>query len=168
MTGTTSTLNITAAQTTAAGNYPLTVTAMATGVPTQTANLSAQVTPASGGNGTVALSFATCDPTAVPIWFAVQSGTGPWTRVTAGAANTFTFTPGTTGGVAYVTPAGTGFATTVVYASASEITALATGPGPCGTTTQLGTKHLTGQVANNGATFPTTVSIGGAESLSSA
>lgn len=163
VTGTTSTVNVSAAATAAAGSYPLTITATAAGVPTQTATLTAQVTPASGGSGSVALSFATCDPSAVPIWFAVQNGNGPWTRVTPGASNTFTFTPGATAGIAYVTPAGTGFATSVVYGSASEITAIATGPGPCATTTQTGTKNLTGQVANNGATFATTVSIGGAE-----
>jgi hypothetical protein len=112
----------------------------------------------------VSLSFASCDPSTVPIWLAVQSGNGAWTRVTAGANNTFTFTPGATGGIAYVTADAAGFKTTqVLYGTAAEITAIATGPGPC-SDLQTGTKRVNGTETHpGGPAIQQTVSIGGAE-----
>ena len=163
ITGTTSSLNIAASLSLAAGNYPITLTATGTGVAQQTATLAVQVTPAQGGNGNVSISFATCDPSSVPIWFAAQSGNGAWTRVTIGANNTFTFVPGATGGIAFVTPDGPGFRTEVIYGTASEIAAIATGPGPCFVNVQTGTKRLNGTLIHAPPTAPSTVSIGGAE-----
>jgi hypothetical protein len=163
VTGTTATLNIAAGLTFASGNYPVTLTATGTGVTTQTATLAVQVTPGQGGTGNVAMSFASCDPSTAPIWFAAQSGNGPWARVTAGANNTFTFTPGATGGFAYVAPDGPGFTTRVVYGTASEITAIATGPGACFSAAQNGTKRVNGTATHFGTAATATVSIGGAE-----
>ena len=163
VTGTTATLNVAAALSVAAGNYPITVTATGTGITQQTATIAVQVAPASGGNGNIVMSFASCDPSAVPAWFAVQSGNGAWTRLTA-TNNTYTFTPGATGGYAYVTPDGPGFRTQVMFATASEMATIATGPGPCALDAQIGTKRINGTVSHNNPQFArTTVSVGGAQ-----
>jgi hypothetical protein len=169
VTGTTSTLNISAALTVPVGNYPITITAIGSGVPNQVATLAVQVTSAPGGSGDITYSFAACDPSQVPIWFAVQSGTGAWTQIAQGAGNTFTFTPGATGGVAYVTQTANAYATTITYGSASELMAIATGPGPCGSIPQVGTKRLTGLGTREiSLTGPARVTIGAAESTFSA
>jgi hypothetical protein len=145
----------------AAGNYPLTVTATAAGLPQHSATFSVQVTPGAGGNS-IAFSFASCDPTQVPIWFAVQNGTGAWTRVAAGPNNTFAFPISATAGVAFVQRDGANFATTVLYASGDELTSIATGD-PCGFTPQTGTKKVNGTFNNYGqAPLFSTVTIGGA------
>ncbi|WP_201773084.1 beta strand repeat-containing protein [Gemmatirosa kalamazoonensis] len=160
-TGGTSTLNITAGATTAPGTYTITVTGTGTGVTQQTATFTVQVTQApTGGTGNVTFSFTGCDPTQVPIWLAVQNGTGAWTRVTPGANNTFSFTVGTNGGVAYVTQNGTNFNTTVMYGVVSDLTTTA---NRCtGNTAPLGAKTLTGNVAGLGQTDFASVSVGGA------
>jgi hypothetical protein len=163
VTGTTATLNVAAALSIAVGNYPITLTATGTGIPQQTATIAVQVTPAPGGNGNVVMSFASCDPSSVPVWFAVQNGNGAWTRLTA-TNNTYAFTPGATGGYAYVTPDGPGFRTQVLFATASEMATIATGPGACFADTQIGTKRVNGTVSHNNAQIAkTTLSIGGAQ-----
>jgi hypothetical protein len=123
VTGTTATLTISPAGTLAVGNYPVTITATASGVPQQTLTLPVQVTPSSQG-GAITFNFANCESSETPVWIAVQSGTGPWTRVTP-TNNAFTFTPGATGAVAYVTQDGPTNQTQVLYASATELTSLA-------------------------------------------
>jgi hypothetical protein len=163
ITGTTSTLDVSASASLAAGNYPLTITATGTGIAPQSANFAVQVSPAPGGSNDVSMSFATCDPGAVPIWFAVQSGNGAWTRVTAGPNSAFTFTPGATGGVAFVTPDGGGFRTEVILGSASEIIAIATGPGPCFLNPQVGIRQVKGSASHFGTTTIASVAIGGAQ-----
>jgi hypothetical protein len=161
-TDTTATLNVVAATSLAASNYPITLTAAGSGVASQTTALSVQVTPGAGGSGNVAFNFATCDASEVPIWFAVQNGTGAWTRVTPGANNSFTFTAGTTGGVAIVTPDGTGFDTEVIYGSSGDITALALGNPCAGLHAATGTKRLTGTLSGADLTTPANLAIGGA------
>ena len=147
VTDNTATINVAAASSLAAGNYPITITASGSGVPTQTATLAVQITPGAGGSGNVTFSFATCDPSEVPIWFGAQSGSGAWTRVTAGPNNTFTFAAGATGGFAWVTSASGGFATNVMYGNRADITALALG-NPCGGQHEAaGTTKLAGTVA---------------------
>jgi hypothetical protein len=141
------------------------VTLSATGVGisgAQTTPLNIQVTPAAGGSSNVAFSFANCDPTEVPVWFAAQNGTGAWARVTAGANNTFAFSIGSAGSFAMVRPDGQGFSTTVFYGSKADITALALG-SPChGVNPSGGTKRLTGSITSGGAATHQFVSIGGA------
>jgi hypothetical protein len=96
------------------------------------------------------------------VWFAAQNGTGAWTRVTAGANNTFTFPVGSAGGFAMVRPDGPGFSTSVFYGSQADITALALG-SPCrGVNPSGGTKRLTGSIGASGATAHAFVGIGGA------
>ncbi len=162
VTGTTATLNVAAALSVPAGNYPITLTATGTGITQQTATVAVQISPAPGGNGNVVMSFANCDPSAVPVWFAVQSGNGAWTRLAA-TNNAYTFTPGATGGYAYVTPDGPGFRTQVVFGTASELATIATGPGPCFSDAQIGTKRVNGTASHVAPLGRTTLSIGGAQ-----
>jgi hypothetical protein len=161
----TATLNVSATSAVAAGNYPATLSATGAGISgTQTATFNVQVTPAPGGSGNVAFSFANCDPSEMPVWFAAQNGTGAWTRVTAGANNTFTFPVGSAGGFAMVRPdgGGPGFSTSVFYGSQADITALALG-SPCrGVNPSGGTKRLTGSIGASGAAAHAFVGIGGA------
>jgi hypothetical protein len=159
-TGATSTLTISAGATTAPGTYTITVGGTGAGVANQSATFSVVVTQApTGGGGNVTYSFAGCDPTTIPIWLAVQNGTGAWTRVTANAAGAFSFTIGATGGVAYVTQAGTSYALTVFYGSGTELAGSGNRCG--GPIPPRGTKRLTGSVANVGMTETANVSIGG-------
>jgi hypothetical protein len=162
----TATLNISATSAVATGSYPVTLSATGAGISgTQTAAFNVQVTPAPGGSGNVAFSFANCDPSEVPVWFAAQNGTGAWTRVTAGANNTFTFSVGSAGGFAMVRPDGPGFSTSVFYGSQADITALALG-SPCrGVNPSGGTKRLTGTVGSGGPAAHAFVGIGGASIL---
>ncbi len=163
-TSSTSTLNIAATLSLAAGNYPITVTGTGNGLQ-QSATLSVQVTPAPGGTSTVSMSFASCDPSQAPVWFGVQSGAGAWTRVTPAPNSIFTFTPGATGGVAFVTHDGSGFRTQVILGTAAEITAIATGPGQCFTNPQVGAKQVSGTVSHFGGTTFASINIGGAQAI---
>jgi hypothetical protein len=162
VTGTTSTLTIGAAASLGAGSYPVTITGAGTGVAQQSLTFSVQVTPTSSG-GPITFNYANCETNQIPIWFAVQNGTGAWTRVTP-SNNAFTFTIGDKGAYAIVTQGGANFLTKVTYASAAEITAVAIG-NPCGTDPPMGTKRINGTLANAGN--PTlgdvaTVVVGGA------
>jgi len=160
ITGTTSTVTISAAASLAAGNYPVTITGTGTGVTQQSATLIVQVTPGSAG-GAIAFNVASCETNQTPVWFAVQNGSGPWTRVTP-ANNLFTFTIGTTGAIAFVTRDGATNDTQVLYGTAAEIAAIAAA-NPCGGAAQ-GTKHLSGTFANFGdSTVTVNLVIGGAQ-----
>jgi hypothetical protein len=147
VTGASATLTFAAALSLPTGNYPITITGTGTGVAQRTASVQVLVTPTSGGSNNVAMSFAKCDPTLVPIWFAVQNGSGPWTRVNAGAGSTFSFTVGANTGVAYVTHAGPGYETVVQYGSAAE---MMVPTDPCSFSFQTGTKQLTGTAVGLG------------------
>jgi len=166
-TDTAATLNITATSAVAVGNYPVTVSATGAGIAgAQTAGLNVQVTSAPGGSGNIALSYANCDPSEVPVWFAAQNGTGAWTRIAAGANNTFTFSVGATGGIATVQQAGTGFFTGVFYGSQADLMALALGSQCRGVTASTGTTHLTGTVTGaGGAAGHSLIAVGGASTL---
>jgi hypothetical protein len=161
MTGASATLDVAAALSVAAGNYPITVTGTGSGVAQQTATFNVQVTPGAGGSSNVVFNYAACDPSRVPVWFAVQNGSGSWTRVNAGANSTFTFPVSAKVGIASVVREGTAYATSVTYASGSDFTSVALG-NPCATTPQTGTKSVNGTISGVG-TPPAfaTVSIGG-------
>ena len=162
ITGDGAVFNIAAVSTVPAGTYPVTVTATGAGINgTQTTTLNVQVTPAQGGSGDVAISFAACDPGGVPIWFAAQNGTGPWTRITP-TNNTYSFTAGATNGVAWVTPADSGFATNVFYGTRAELTAIALGSQCTSAVETTGSKHLTGSFTGADPRGTVTVALGGA------
>lgn len=162
ITGDAAALNIAAASTVPAGTYPVTVSATGAGINgTQTTTLNVQVTPAQGGSGDIAISFAACDPGAVPIWFAAQNGSGAWTRITP-TNNTYSFTAGATNGVAWVTPADSGFTTNVFYLTRAELTAIALGSQCTSTVATAGSKHLTGSFSGADPRGTVTVALGGA------
>ena len=122
VTGASATLTVAVAAGTAASTGTITVTGSGTGASNATAALALTTTAVSGSTGSIIYRF--CDAVN-PTWFAVQDGTGAWTRVT-GSNNTYSFDlSSATGGVAYATPAatGTGYATNVYYGTKAEITA---------------------------------------------
>jgi hypothetical protein len=159
--GDAATVSVVAALSVGVGNYPITITATGSGVAQQTLSLGVQVTAGAGGSNNVALSFAACDPAQVPIWFAFQNGNGPWTRVTPGVNNSFTLGVAASTGIAYVTRQGAGFATSVLFVSGAELTAIA-GGNICGINPQAGTKRLTGTVQSV-VSQNATITIGGAD-----
>ena len=162
-TGNTATLNVAATTAVAVGNYPLTVSATGAGITgAQTTTLNVQVTAGQGGSGNLAFSFGACDPSELPIWFAVQNGTGVWTQVTAGANGTFTFDPGSAGGVAWVMPDGPNFFTNVMYMTRAEFTSLALGSQCAGLHASTGTKRLTGTTKGVVPNGVVTVTVGAA------
>ena len=161
VTGTTSTLTISAGPSLAVGNYPVTITATGTGVTQQTVTLPVLVTPSSQG-AAITFNFASCETSEIPVWLAYQNGTGPWTRITP-ANNAFTLTPGATGGVAIVTQEGGNTHTEVLYASGDELTSLAIA-GFCTYSSPTGTKRINGAIGNGGQAsqgFVTRVIFGG-------
>jgi hypothetical protein len=94
-----------------------------------TANLNNQVTGSAPftvnvdavASTTVVQQYCTAD---APIWVAYQDGAGAWSRVTAGANNTYTFQLTTgRGGIAVVDTVGVGFDVNVVYGTSSELAA---------------------------------------------
>ena len=150
---TTATLNVSAAASTAVGTYPITVTASGTGVSNQTGTLNVTVTAATSSNA----SWQFCASNA-PVWFAVQDGTGAWTRVTP-TNNAFSFNiTSTKGGIAYVQPgSGNAFTLTVLYGLKQELSDA--GAGLCANTTE---KTVNGSVAGLASSEAATVSLGGA------
>ena len=117
-TGASSTLSIVATSAALPGTFTLTVHGTATGLAEQTATLSVQVTPIVG----TTVTFKFCSD--VPIWFATQSDAGVWTQQTSAAGNVYSFSVGTRGGIAATMRTDGAIATTVMYATASELVAI--------------------------------------------
>jgi hypothetical protein len=163
VTGNTATLEVTAAASVAAGNYPVTITGAGAGAPSQTTTLHVQVTPAAGGSGNVSFNFPLCDPSEAPVWFGVQQGTGAWTRVLPGPNGTFSFSLGASAvaGIAVVRPAGAGFNTSVIFGSREDVTSLALGDLCGGLHESTGRTQLTGTMTGI-ATTAAVVAVGGA------
>src|SRR5690606_13980982 len=117
---TTATISVTAAASAVAGSYNLTVRGTGTGVPERTAALSVTVQPApGGGGGTGSIAWSFCAPS-LPVWVAVQDGSGPWTRVT-GTNGSYRFDLASgRGGVAVVTPGTDGTTATAIHFGTSD------------------------------------------------
>lgn len=102
-TGNSATVTVAADSSVAAGRYVITLTASGTGVSAATKTMAVNVTAA--GLGSIQFSF--CDPTRVPVFFAVQDSTGSWTAVTpavAGSTRRYYFDiVSNRGGVAFIT-----------------------------------------------------------------
>jgi len=159
-TATTSTLTFTASAGATTGAFTATITGTATGIANVTTTVAGTVTASGGGGGNVTARF--CDAAEYPLWVASRNGTtGAWTRVTAGANQTYSFTITGVGGVAWAKPDGNnGFAVTVYYGSAQELTSY--GLAECANN-PAGGKSLTGTFAGlSGALQSGQVSIGGA------
>lgn len=163
VTGTTSTLTLTVGGAVAAGNYTGVITGTTAGLANVTANVALTVTATGGGTGNVNWQF--CEAERFPLWFAFRDGaTGTWTRVTAGANQTYSFTINSTvGGVAYAqTLAGGPAQITVNYYTRTELTQM----GTLECVNNRATKSLTGSFAGLGAGQTGTVNVG--SSLASA
>ena len=119
-TGTTSTVTVAVGAAVGANTYTITLTGAGTGITSATVTLSLTVTASGGGGGNVALTF--CQQTGLPLWVAFSNNGGPWTQVTAGANNTYSFTINPKGIVAYVLPASGGKTSLfVVYGTTAEL-----------------------------------------------
>lgn len=159
VTGASATITFNAASNAATGNFTATVTGSATGLANVTTTIAGSVTAQGGGGGNVNWTF--CDPASFPLWFAVQNGSGAWTRVNpTGTINrVFSFTVGASGGVAYAQQfdGSSGVQVTVQYLSAAEMGAGAQ------TECQINRagKTLNGTVANLTAGQFGFISVGG-------
>ncbi|MGV3707569.1 MAG: beta strand repeat-containing protein [Gemmatimonas sp.] len=159
VTGNSTQLNVTVAGGTAAGTYNGTLTSTATGTPGTTTPFSITVTGGGGGGGGN-IQWQFCSASRVPLFFAYRDGsTGSWTRVTP-TGNTFEFSINqAVGGVAYVLPSNSGYATTVFLQTKAELSAQAA--GECATF-PAGSKTVNGSVT--GLASPAdqfSVSLGG-------
>ena len=152
-------LSVSVGSSVAAGTYTGTITGAATGLSAQTTPLTVTVTGGGGGGGGN-ISWRFCDADRIPLWFAFRNGTsGAWTRVTAGANNTYSFTVSSVGGVAYAIPtsAGSQPSVTIGLYSAAELSAQAA--AEC--TQNPATKSLTGTVANVPLLQSANITVGG-------
>lgn len=153
-TGATASISLAVGSGVAVGTYPATLTGTATGLTNATAAFTLIVTAASNG-GNIVFQFCSAD---APLFFAIEDGTGPWTRVLPGANNTFTFALSQSiGGVTYVSQNGASITTTVLLRAKSEFVALS-GQTTCPSATTGRT--VTGTVANVGPTEQAAVSLG--------
>ncbi|WP_309672170.1 hypothetical protein [Gemmatimonas sp.] len=157
VTGTTSTLTLTVGGAVAAGNYTGVITGTTAGLADVTANVALTVTATGGGTGNVNWQF--CETGRFPLWFAFRDGTtGAWTRVTAGANQTYSFTINSAvGGVAYAQPLSGGPAqVTVNYFTRTELTQM----GTLECVNNRATKALTGSFAGLASGQTGTVNVG--------
>lgn len=154
VTGTTSTLTVSATGAATPGSYTVTVSGTGAGVSNQSVAVNAVVTaapPLPTGNATWTFCFASA-----PIWFAVQDGLASWARVTAGSNSDYKFSINSaTGGVAYVTSTNGSFTLNIVYGTQAELIAQGTTVCPGGTS-----KTLTGTFGGVAAGDIATVALG--------
>jgi len=116
-------INLTVGPAAPAGNHSITITASAPGVTGSSAVLTLTITP-TGSGGNTAVRFCGT-PAEIPIWFGVQDGNN-WTRVTIGAANTFTFDFPSQGSIAWVNQHGADdFRISIVTGTQAEIAVIA-------------------------------------------
>jgi hypothetical protein len=159
-TGNTSTLTLTATAGATTGAFTATITGTSGTLANVTATVAGTVTATGGGSGNVTARF--CDAAEYPLWVAYRSGTsGAWTRVTAGANQTYSFSISGVGGMAWAKPDGSnGFAVTVYYGSSQELGAY--GTAECANNPAAG-KSLTGTFAGLSGPLQTgQVSVGSA------
>lgn len=145
VTGTTATATITVAGGTAAGLVQVTIRGTATGQPERTAAIALTITAGGGGGGAGNVAWTFCESAGLPLWLAVQDGTGAWTRVTPTGQEYRFQINGTRGGVAYVAPEDAGTVLKVFYGTTAELQAQ--GGTICGGRTGAA-RTVTGTVAN--------------------
>ncbi len=157
-TGNAVTLSFTAGAGATPGVYPVTINGTGTGVANQSTTLTLTITASSSGGQ---ISWQFCDISRVPDWFAFRDGTaGTWTRVTVGAANTFTMTlTQNVGAIAQVLVSGGNPATEVFFGTRAELQAAAT--QECAENPAPG-KSLNGLVAGLSAGSAASIFHGGA------
>jgi hypothetical protein len=113
------------------GNYALLPT-----VPTQWSI--AAVFPDHPTSTDVVFRFCADSP---PIWVGYQDNGGPWTQATPGANASYSFHITGRGGIATVTPSGSGYDLEVIYATGSELASI--GPTRNSDCTTTGQKSVT-------------------------
>jgi len=163
-TGASTTINLSVAAGTAAGTYNGTLTGTSPGLAGTATPFSVTVTGGGGGGGGN-IQWVFCDATRIPLFFAFRDGsTGAWTRVTP-SGGTFSFTINqSVGGVSYVLPNSSGFATSVFLQTAAELTAAAA--SEC-TSFPTGGKTVSGSVAGLGFFQNGAISLGNATASTS-
>lgn len=154
VTGTSSVLTLAVASTMAAGTYTVGIGGTSPGAPGANATVTLTVAaapPPPPSGGSIAWTYCGTDR---PLFFAVQDGSGPWTRVTAGADGVFRFDLAQSrGGVAAVQANGTANTLNVYYLTKDEMTVQ--GRQFCD---DAGTRNLSGSVS--GATATDLVFVG--------
>lgn len=148
VTGTSSVLTLAVASTVAAGTYTVGIGGTSPGVPGANATVTLTVAaapPPPPSGGSIAWTYCGTDR---PAFFAVQDGSGPWTRVTAGTDGVFRFDlTQSRGGVAAVQANGTANTLNVYYLTKDEMTVQ--GRQFCD---DAGTRTLSGSVSGAAAT----------------
>jgi hypothetical protein len=145
VTGTTATLTLTAAATASVGAATVTVAGSATGIASASAQVALTITAPPPATGSIAWTYCGTDR---PVYFAVQDGTGPWSRVSAGSDGVFRFDISSSrGGVAAVQAVGNGHTMKVYYFTRDEL--VSQGRSFCD---DPGTRTVTGTVAGVAAT----------------
>lgn len=148
------TLTFVADASTIPGTYPITVTATSPAVPTPATVVMTLVVTPTGTTGNTVFRFCGT-PADIPIWFGFQDGSR-WTRITAGANNTFTLDLPSPTSVTWVTQHGADdFRINVVAGTDDEIRSLIPGlcPSPANRT-------AIGSVTGFGATDQVQVVLG--------
>jgi hypothetical protein len=149
--GDVATLSLAASSSLPAGTYPLTLTGSSAGRANRTLTLPVTVT---GPPGMLTLDYSACQ--FKPVWFAVQDGTGPWTRVTGNNDRYSVTISSSRGGYAYVLPGGV---TSVNYRTQAELT---------GARSDCSGRSVTGTVAGLVPNSIARVSLGGRSATASA
>lgn len=104
------------------------------------------------------VAYTFCAATGLPVWVAVQDGTGTWTAVT-GSSNVYAFNiSAATGGIAYVEQPGS-TDLHIFYGTKAELQTQ--GAGSCGSGGAL--KTISGVVANTGTAATAFVGLGSAQ-----
>jgi len=158
-TSTSSTLTLTASATAAVGTATIPVSATATGAANSSASASVALSvtaPPLPPSGNIAWTFCGTDR---PVFFAVQDGTGGWSRVTAGSDGVFRFDISSArGGVATVQANGSGTSHTlnVYYLTREEMA-----PYGASFCDEPSGRTISGTVAGVGSTDLVSVSLGG-------
>lgn len=156
--GNTATINISTTGAVVPGVYPLVVSGtspLTTGARTANLNLTVN-SPAGAGN----VQWQFCNAERVPLWMGTRTGSsGAWTRITAGANNTFAIPFSQTGQIAYVHSSTDGFNVTVLGFTPAE--AFAAAATEC--ESNPATKSISGSVTNLLPSRVVTVIIGGAK-----
>jgi hypothetical protein len=155
-TGNSATIGLAVGASVPVGPYTGTITATATGAATSVTTFTLTVSASGGGGGNIAWAF--CDPTRIPLYFAVRDGaSGTWTQLTAGANNTYSFTlTNGIGSVAYVIKIRASITTTIQMLTASEVAAAAT--AEC--VSHPATSTVFGSIAGLGTTESAQITLG--------
>ncbi len=155
----TTTATVSVSGSAALGAGVINITATGTGIVDATVQIPITVTAATAGN----ITYTFCGNAGnIPVWLAVQDGSGSWTVVTgvnSGSNKTFSFTITNNGGVAWVTLDSNGDPMlNISYGVLSEIQGQASAQCQPATT---GGKSLTGSVSGLGMTQLASINLGG-------